>query len=217
MHSQLLHSLYCLTCGSQENLPLLPNYHLLYKCKKKTISYWWCGCTNLPLMKRETFLQIVFGLEKKTWWEMIFNNSLFMSWWVYFFPIVPPKWATMLLSFVPSSIISSVKISMLSFPCKVIPCLARHRKHVIIWSKYFLSFSHVVGHPTYVSALLNNSIMRSCTFMAMGLLMFHETLWCFFSRTKSVGSVYILPSPFNVQFYFLSLKTPHRIYDRKWL
>ena len=41
--------------------------------------------------------------------------------------------------------------------------------------------------------------------MAMCLLMFLKTLWCFFPQTKSLGSVCILYIPFAVQCSFLSL------------
>ena len=51
--------------------------------------------------------------------------------------------------------------------------------------------------------------------MAICLLMFFETLRCFFSRTKSFGSVCILYISFADQCFFLSLRskteTKHRI------
>ena len=56
--------------------------------------------------KKSTYLR-----NRETWPGTIFNNAFWISWQVHFFSISSSKWATMLSSFVPSSIISYVKLS----------------------------------------------------------------------------------------------------------
>ena len=135
-----------------------------------------------------------------------------------FFPIVPSKWVIILSSFVLSSIISCVKLSLFSFPWKAIPCLARYLKHLIILSKYFVSFLltltrlSLVISPTFLHFRITTRYEAALLWQYVCLLMFCETSWCFFSRTKPFGSVWIFYIPFSDQSSFLSL---HNIIEPK--
>ena len=172
--------------------------------QKENCSFLWFRWTHLPLLKTKKILRIFSSFESKTWRDMIFNNSFCMSWWVYLFRIVPSKWAIMLLSFVPSSIISCVKLSLFSFPCKAIPYLARYRKHLITSSKYFLSFSRTLTRLLLV--ISPTSLHFGITTWYEAALLWQCVCWC---SSKHCGAFFHELTPLEVysSSIFLSLSS----------